>query len=182
VLPEFAAERVAMQVLEHLERQRTTVVADEAAVAREVDAALAPVEQAYAEAELPAGYFTALAREVRSLVPAAWREVAQPFTERERKEFGVWRGGDPIARITYVFVALAIGGLCVELPFIPIWEKWFPFVLAIAAFWLPNVQVAWHRRRYARALGDIARKVAETQPRLDGAVSTEELLLPPKGE
>ena len=182
MLPEFSAERVALQVLEHLERRREAIVSDPAAVEREVDAALVPVEQAYAEAELPRGYFAALQKEMRATLPAKWRALAAPFSTRAASEFGIWRGGDPVARITYVFVALVIGGLCVELPFIPIWEKWFPFLLAFGAWWLPNAQIAFHRRRYARALGGIAREIGNIQPQLDGIVSTDELLLPPKGE
>ncbi len=87
-----------------------------------------------------------------------------------------------MARIVYVFIGLLIGGLCVELPFIPIWEKWFPFLLAAGAWWLPSAQVAWHRRRYARAVGQIARNLARAQPVLEGTVSVDDLLLPEKGE
>src|SRR5262249_26957132 len=72
----------------------------------------------------------------------AHRQVARRFTDRESREFGVWRGGDPVARLTYVASGLLVGGLIIWAPFIPIWEKWFPFVLAIAAYWLPDVQVA----------------------------------------
>jgi hypothetical protein len=182
VSPEFSAERVALEVLEHLERRRLTIVHDEALVRAEVFEALVPIKKAYQEAELPMAYYDALAEEIVETVPSAWRARAVAFTDGEKREFGLWRGGDPVARITYVFVALALGGLCVELPFIPIWEKWFPFVLAIAAWWLPTAQLAWHRRKYARALGGIALELASAQPRLDGTVSMAELLLPPKGE
>jgi hypothetical protein len=182
VLPEFSAERVTLDVLEHLERRRLAIVHDEALVRAEVREALVPIKKAYEEAELPMPYYDALAAEVEETVPVEWRTRALAFTDGEKREFGLWRGGDPIARITYVFIGLVIGGLCVELPFIPIWEKWFPFVLAIAGWWVPTAQVAWHRRRYARALGGIALKVASAQPRIDAAVSTNDLLLPPKGE
>ncbi len=177
VLPEFSAERVTLDLLDRLERRRQAIVNDPALVEAEVTEALATVEKSYREAELPAVYFKELARELKASVPAAWRQVAAPFTEREGREHGLWRGGDVIARITYVFGALVIGGLCVELPFIPIWEKWFPFVLAIAAWWLPDAQVGWQRRRYARALGGIVRQMTRLQPSLEGMVSTEELLL-----
>jgi hypothetical protein len=182
VLPEFSAESVTLAVLEQLERRRAALVGDPVAVERAVSEALVPIERAYAEAELPRAYYDALSREVRATLPAAWRELSAPFCARERREFGLWRGGDPVARITYVFLGLVIGGLCVELPFIPIWEKWFPFLLAASAWWLPDLQVAWHRRRYSRALGRLAQQVGRIQPALDAAVSTEDLLLPPKGD
>ena len=141
-----------------------------------------PIRQAYREAELPAPYFDALEKEVIEAVPGAWHKIAKPYTDGEKREFGLWRGGDPIARITYVFLGLLIGGLCVELPFIPIWEKWFPFALAFGAWWLPDAQTRFHKRRYARALGGIVAKMARLQPALEGRVSTESLLLPDKGE
>jgi hypothetical protein len=182
VSPEFAAEQVALDVLAHLERRREAIVHDEERVRHEVHEALVPIKRAYEEAELPTPYYDALATEIVETVPAEWRAVAQPFTDGEKREFGIWRGGDPVARLTYVFAGLLIGGLCVALPFIPIWEKWFPFLLAGGAWWLPSAQLAWHKRRYARKLGAIALKVGSAQPRLDQSVSTADLLLPPKGE
>src|SRR5262249_35142879 len=125
-------------------------------------------------------YFESMQKEIRAIVPAAWRALAEPFTRSESKEFGVWRGGDVVARLTYVLVGLMIGGFMVWAPFVPIWESWFPFALAISSWWLPDAQVAYQRRRYARALGGIAQQMSQLQPRLEGMVSTEELLLPDK--
>ena len=85
-----------------------------------------------------------------------------------------------MARVTYVLSGLALGGLMVWAPFIPIWEKWFPFVLALAAFFLPDAQLAFHRRRYARALGDIALTLAGAQPVLDAHLTTDLALSSPE--
>jgi hypothetical protein len=179
---EFSARSVTLQVLEHLERRRVTVVSDEALVRAEVKQALVPVRAAYEEAQLPVPYLDALEAEINAVVPVKWQRVAAPYTDRERREFGVWRGGDPVARITFVFLGLLLGGLILAAPFIPIWEKWFPFVLSFAAWWLPDAQVAWHKRRYARALGGIALELERAQPSLEGRVSTDSLLLSDKGE
>jgi hypothetical protein len=78
--------------------------------------------------------------------------------------------------VAYVFLGLLVGGLCVKLPFIPIWEKWFPFALAGAAWWLPDAQAAWHRRRYARRLGAIVSDVGSRQRALEAKVSLAELM------
>jgi hypothetical protein len=180
--PDFTAERVTLQVLEQLEQKRNTIVDDEQKVVAAVKEALVPVRKAYEEAQLPIAYYEGLEQEIVTTLPGEWRQSALAFTGRERREFGLWRGGDPVARITYVFIGLVIGGLCVELPFIPIWEKWFPFLLAFSAWWLPNAQVAFHKRRYARALGQIALKMAKLQPALEGRVRMEDLLLSDKGE
>lgn len=182
VLPEFSAQEVTLQVLDRLERRRAQVVEDPAAVDAEVTEALAVVEKSYREAELPSGYYDSLRNEVRAIVPAEWRKVALPFTRHEAANFQLWRGGDVVARLSYVFIALLVGSFIVWAPFIDFWEKWFPFALSVAAWWLPDVQVRFQKRRYARLLGDIARRMGELQPRIDGMVTTEELLLTDKGE
>jgi hypothetical protein len=177
--PAYSAAAVAAQVLEHLERRRAELVAgDDARVTAEVEAALVPVEQAYREAELPEPYLAALKKELVAVVPAEWLRVARRYSTREADDFGLWRGGDPVARLTYVLVGLVIGGLILWAPFIPIWEKWFPFALAIGGWWLPDAQLAFYRRRYARALGAIVARVGRAQPLLDEAVSVKALLQP----
>ncbi len=165
-----------MTVLVQLERRRSAIVDDETEVRAEVERAIEPVRQAYVEAELPVVYIDRLRDELTRTLPEAWQAIAQPYTQREAHEFGIWRGGDPVARVTYVFVALALGGICVELPFIPIFEKWFPFVLAALAWWLPDAQLRWHKRRYARRVGALALRMGQLQPQLDGTISTESLL------
>src|SRR5450432_2366039 len=175
---EFAIAQVAVDVVAHLERHRETAVRDEGATARELEVALAPIRVAYRESELPAIYFEALEGELRTALPAAWRAVAVPFTALEGRGFGRWRGGDLSARLTYVLGGLALGGLVVWLPFIPIWEKWVPFALAASGWWLPDAQAAWHRRRYGRELGRIVRRLAEAQPLLEARVPMSELLPP----
>jgi hypothetical protein len=175
---EFAIARVAVDVLSHLERHREAAARDEGATAREVEAALQPIRLAYRESELPPAYFEALEHELVTALPPAWRAVAVPFTALEGRRFGSWRGGDLGARLTYVFAGLVLGGLVVWLPFIPIWEKWLPFALAAAGWWLPDAQAAWHRRRHARDLGRIVRRLAESQPALEARVTVTELLPP----
>jgi hypothetical protein len=174
---EFSAARVTVQVLEHLERRRAQIVEDPALVRTEVERSLVPVRAAYDDAQLPRVYFDALAVELVQTLPGAWRARALPYTTAEKRDFSIWRGGDPVARITYVFIGLVLGGLCVEAPFIPIWEKWFPFLLAALAWWLPTAQLAWHKRRYSRALGGIVLQLTRVQPQLDGTIRTEDLLL-----
>jgi hypothetical protein len=176
VTDEFAARRVTREVLAHLERRRAEIAADEAAVRGELERALAPLRQAYEESALPPAYFAALEQELAGILPARWQAAAVAFTAAEQRAFGSWRGGDVYARVTYVFVGLLVGGLCVRLPFIPIWEKWFPFALAAGSWWLPDAQAAWHRRRYARRLGEIVSDVGSRQRALEAKVSLAELL------
>jgi len=176
--PEFAIGKVAGDVLAHLERQREVAVRDEGATVRAVETALQPIRVAYADSQLPRAYFDALEGELRASLPAAWRAVAGPFTELEARGFGRWRGGDLGARLAYVLAGLTLGGLIIWLPFIPIWEKWVPFALAIAGWWLPDAQGAWHRRRYGKELGRIIRRLEGCQAALEAGVPMTELLPP----
>jgi hypothetical protein len=181
MMSEFSARAVSIQVLEHLERRRPAIVADEERVRAEIKDALVPLRKAYAETELPASYIDAVEKEVTATLPARWRAVAAPFTRLEQQGFGLWRGGDPIARLTFVLGGLILGGLIVWAPFIPIWEKWFPFVIAVLAWWLPDVQTRWHKRRYARELGAIVSTMERAQPALDQHITITELLPPAQG-
>jgi hypothetical protein len=153
VLQEFSAGAVASEVIEHLERRRSTIVEDETRVRDAAREALVPLRSAYVESDLPPGYFDAL---------------------------GGWRGGDVIARLAFGFGGLAIGGFILWAPFIPVWEKWFPFALCVGAFFLPDLTRWWQRRRYAKELGQIVATLDRAQPILDRRVSMTELLGPPK--
>jgi hypothetical protein len=175
MIDEFTAGKVATEVVASLERRREAIAADEGLTRAEVEQALVPLRTAYQESALPESYFKALEEEIRRTVPERWRAAAAAFTALERRSFGSWRGGDVYARVVYLFAGLVVGGLCVALPFIPIWEKWFPFAVAAAGWWLPDAQAGWHRRRYGRQLGQIVRSVAARQPALEARVSFAEL-------
>jgi hypothetical protein len=181
VLDEFSARSVATEVIEHLERRRADIVGDDAQIRAEVKRALVPLRKSYVDTELPMAYMDALEAEMSSALPTRWGAVAKPFTDLEKQRFRIWRGGDLVARIGYVFLGLMVGALCVELPFIPIFWKGFPFLLAGLAFWLPDAQIRFQRRAYARALGGIVRDLEGAQPALDRHITVAELLPPDPG-
>jgi len=176
VTDDFAMQKVAVDVLAHLERHRELAVREPGETAREVELALAPVRQAYLDSQLPLSYFEALERELLVVLPPAWRAVAVPFTALEARRFGLWRGGDLVARLVYVLGGLVLGGLLVWLPFVPLWERWLPFAMAGGGAWLPSAQIVWHRHRYARELGRIALRLGGAQAALEARVPLSELL------
>lgn len=176
MLKTFSAQQVTADVLSHLERRRPAIVHDDAAIGAEIKAALLPVRREYAELDLPARYLDALEAELLATVPARWRQCAEPFTLAEARGFGIWRGGDVLARLAYLAAAAAVGFFIVWAPFIPIWEKWLPFALGAGAWWLPDLQIGFHRRRYARQLGEIVMQMDQAQRQLERQVSTEELI------
>ena len=78
-----------------------------------------------------------------------------------KRDYGIWRGGDVVARATFAAAGFVLGIICVEVPYIPITVKWFPAVLLVAGPMLPDAVMWWYRRRYAKKLsslvGDLAR-------------------------
>ncbi len=163
----FSAQAVTTEVLWHLERRRATLASDSEATATQVQVALAQIERSYVELELPRAYFTALAAEITSVVPKRWLKAAQVFATVEERNYGVWRSGDLLSRLAYVGGGLLLGAVVVAVPFIPIWWKGFPLLLAAAGYFLPDAQVRLQKRRYAAELGDIARDVGAAQLALD---------------
>jgi hypothetical protein len=170
---------VAEEVLEHLERRRPAIVDDEAKIYAEVKAALVPFAEACREAELPDAYRDAVSEEIAAVVPGRWRAVAGGFTAMEKRGFGLWRDGDPVGRLAWVGAGGLIGMVVGALPFVPFRLKWIPLLLGALGWWLPDLQVRWYRRRYARELGDIVSGLARAQPVLDRRLLPS---LPPKDE
>jgi len=93
---------------------------------------------------------------------------AKRFSEAERRDFGTWRGGDLVARLTYALGGFALGTFLVKVPFIPIPETWdaLIFAMAIAAPFLPDAQAWFHRKRYARRVKAIVKDVQEVEAQL----------------
>lgn len=178
MLETFSARRVTADVLSHLERRRPAIVHDTAAIEAEIRAAIEPIRREYSDIDLPARYLDALERELIATIPARWRQFAEPFTLDERHTFGVWRGGDIVARLAYVGGAALLGFFIVWAPFIPIWEKWVPFALAGGAWFLPDLQIGFRRRRYARQLGELVLQMDLAQRQLERQVTTDDLLKP----
>jgi hypothetical protein len=167
---------MSRELIARLERRRAALAGDAEATSTEIASGIAEARARYQEEALPMAYFDALARELAPGIGERWRRVAAPYTALEGRGFGLWRGGDLVARLAFLFGGLVLGGICVELPFIPIWEKWFPFALAVGGFFLPDAQMRWQRRRYARQLGEIVREFSALQPKLEAAVKLGDLL------
>jgi hypothetical protein len=181
MVSDFSARRVGAQVLEHLERRRPAIADSEEKVVAEARRALEPVRRAYAELQLPAEYMDALEDEVVATLAPRWRAAADPFTRLEAAGFSLWRGGDPIARMTYVLVGLLVATVLLRMPLLPLWLRWVPYALALLAWWLPDAQTRWHQRRYERELGGILALLDRAQPALDARLALAELLPPDDG-
>jgi hypothetical protein len=78
--------------------------------------------------------------------------LAREEVALSRRDYGLWRGGDLLARLAFAGVGLVLGGLAVALPFIPVTEKWVPWALFVAGPFLPDAWFWWYRRRYRKRL------------------------------
>jgi hypothetical protein len=152
--PSFDLGAVVFAVLDDCEHRRRSFERDEASdglreAAREK---LAQIHAAYAERGGSALYWQAVEREVLETTLPEYLPAAIEKTRLERTGYDVWRGGDLLARAVFALAGLAIGGLIIATPFIPIVEEAFAFVLALAGWLYPELRRLPVELRHARLL------------------------------
>jgi hypothetical protein len=152
--PSYDFANVLFAVLQECEHRRRGLLAHEAErdlyeVAR---AKLEQIHRSYLENGGTADYWRDLEKEV--LATAMPQYVAQAIEETrlERTNYDLWRRGDPVARATWALGALVLGALIVLLPFIPIAEDTFAFLLALAGLFYPEIKRVHYHLRHTRAL------------------------------
>jgi hypothetical protein len=129
---------------------------------------LAELKRRFFEVYDDRAYWAKVESTILDVVFPRYAAQAKQFTELEKRDFGSWRGGDLVARLTYALGGFALGTFLVKVPFIPIPETWdaLIFALAIAAPFLPDAQAWFHRRRYARRIRQILADVAEVEQQM----------------
>jgi hypothetical protein len=143
-------------VLEECEHVRRSADADPALAATYLrDAAtskLAEIETVYRECGGTTPYWGELNHEILDTALPQYTPVAIEKNRLERASYDLWRGGDPVARLALGLGGLTLGGIMVKLPFIPIWEDGFAFLLATASFLYPDLKRFYYDHRHARFL------------------------------
>ena len=179
---------VVYEVLQECEHRRRAISghfdAEIKACAREK---LAQIKAAYDEVGGPAKYWKELEKEVLHVIVPQYAEAAARFTQLERTDFGVWRGGDLAARALFALGGLLVGSIIIALPFVPIFEEMFAFALAVGGFLYPDLKRWMHQRRYAKELNRILAETAKYEERQPMRYMTdsdfeEALELPPMEE
>lgn len=129
---------------------------------------LAELKRRFFEVYDDQAYWAKVERTILEVVFPRYVAEAKQFTELEKRDFGTWRRGDLVARLTYALGGFALGTFLVKVPFIPIPETWdaLIFAMAIAAPFLPDAQAWFHRRRYARRIKAILRDVQEVEQQM----------------
>ncbi|GAC1344440.1 MAG: hypothetical protein NVSMB23_19360 [Myxococcales bacterium] len=93
--------------------------------------------------------------------------LARAEVALSRRDYGLWRGGDLIARLAFAGTGLLLGGLAVAIPWIPVTEKWVPWALFVAGPFLPDAYFWWYRRRYRKRLEALVDDLASAGRSLD---------------
>ncbi|HYO16061.1 MAG TPA: hypothetical protein VE685_22915 [Thermoanaerobaculia bacterium] len=113
---------------------------------------LREVRASYEELGGTPAYWQALEREVLETALPQYIPAAVAQTRLEKTGYGVWRQGDPAARILFGMAALLVGALLIAVPPNLLAERGFAFLLAVAGFLYPEIKQAYFDFRHSRLL------------------------------
>ena len=110
---------------------------------------LSRVKASYLEGMGSKSYWRDLEKEVLETVMPQYIAAAAEQNRRERNGYGVFRGGDLAARVLFALLGLVVGAAIIAIPFIPVVEKAFAFVLAFGGWFYPDmVRLTYEYRHY----------------------------------
>ena len=126
---------------------------------------LVDVRRQFSELFDDKAYWEAVERTLLETALPRYLAVAEPQTALELKNYGIWRGGDLVARGAYMAAGLLVGIVMVKVPFIPIPQTWdfFAFLTMLGAPFIPDLQVGLHKRRFHKALRLIVEDMREAE-------------------
>jgi hypothetical protein len=135
---------------------------------REAREALAQMEQQSRELGVDVPRHWSRAREiVESVLLPRYLALAKAENEAAAKDYGLWRGGDLVARGAFALLGLVLGALMVWIPWIPVYEKWVPWALFVLGPFLPDAYLAWYRRKHEKKLEALVEDLAREGETLD---------------
>ncbi len=98
------------------------------------------------------GYWQRVRRALDEILLPRYQALASEEIALAKRDYGIWRGGDLVARATFALAGFVLGIICVEVPYIPIQAKWFPALLLVLGPLFPEAVMLLHRRRWRRKL------------------------------
>ena len=163
--PEYDFGSVVFVVLEECEHRRRGFDNEELdeqllATAR---AKLNKVKAAYDEFGGSPAYWQSLETEVLKTAMPQYIAAAREMNALERAKFGVWRGGDPLARIAFALGGLLLASLLMFVPFVRMFEAVFALGFAATGFFFPDIKRWTHERRHTRVLNGLVADAARYQ-------------------
>jgi hypothetical protein len=163
--PEYDFGSVVFVVLGECEHRRRGFERDELEfqLMQTAKAKLAKIKKAYDEFGGSAAYWKTLETEVLETAMPQYIAAAEKMNMLERDSFGVWRDGDPVARLVFGLGGLTIGSIVVAIPFIKIFEVMFAFALGAAGLLYPEIKRYTHERRHMKFLNRLVAEAAAYQ-------------------
>jgi hypothetical protein len=140
----------------------------EASLREQAEAELLQMERQLHELEIDdPQYWQRVRRVVDEILLPRYAKVATEEIALARRDYGIWRGGDLVARGTFALAGFVLGIIAVELPYIPIYQKWFPALLLLGGPMFPDVVLWWYRRRYRKKLDELVADLGKASETLD---------------
>jgi hypothetical protein len=135
---------------------------------QQAEAELQQMERQLRELEIDdPQYWQRVRRVVDEIILPRYAKIVTDELALARREYGIWRGGDLVARGTFAVAGFILGIIAVEVPYIPIEAKWFPAVTLLAGPLFPDIVMGWYRWRYRRKLEEIVVDLAKVSGTLD---------------
>jgi hypothetical protein len=163
--PEYDLGSVVFVVLEECEHRRRGF--DDAELApRLLDTArtkLAKIKAAYDEFGGSTAYWQSLETEVLQTAMPQYITAAREMNAQERSNYGIWRGGDPLARIAFALGGLLLASLLIFVPFVRIFEFFFAIGFFLTGLLYPEIKRFTHERRHSRVLNRLVTDAARYQ-------------------
>ncbi|MGK2857638.1 MAG: hypothetical protein ACSLFQ_10575 [Thermoanaerobaculia bacterium] len=151
-----------LQDCEHRRRSFTEETVREGLMACAAEK-LARVKTSYLDGMGSKSYWRDLEREVTQTVMPQYIMAAAEQNKRERTGYGVFRGGDVGARVTFALLGLVIGAAILAIPFIPIFERAFAFLLAFGGWFYPDIVRMTQEYRHYKLLNRLVTAGEEYQ-------------------
>ena len=104
---------------------------------------------------------------VEDVVIPRYAKLAQDEIALANRDYGIWRGGDLVARAAFALAGFLLGIIAVETPYIPIYARWFPALTLIAGPLFPDAALWWFRRRYQKKLDILIADLAKAGDSLE---------------
>ena len=140
----------------------------EASLRKDAEAELQLMEKQLRETGMDdAGYWQRVRRALDEILVPRYAALATSEIELAKRDYGIWRGGDLIARATFALAGFVLGIICVEVPYIPIQAKWFPALLLVLGPLFPDAVMWLHRRRWRRKLEELVGDLRHASETLD---------------
>ena len=163
--PEYDFGNVVFAVLQECEHRRRGF--DEQELDQQLIATarkkLAKIKAAYDEFGGSPAYWEALETEVLNTAMPQYMVAAREMNVLERGKWGVWRGGDPAARIAFALLGVLIALMLFVVPFVRMFEAAFIVAFATTGFFFPDIKRFTHERRHTKLLNRLVADAAAYQ-------------------